>query len=289
MAKIIDGKHIAQQLRAVLKDEIDQLSFTPGLAVILVGDNPASQVYVRSKSNACKALGMKSFQHKLPENSTAADIAKLIDTLNQDDAAHGILLQLPLPDGLDTDALIQRIHPDKDVDGLTHYNMGKLMAGEDGLRPCTPSGCEILLKQEFDSLSGKLAVVIGRSILFGKPMAQILLHNDCTVIQCHSKTDNLPELCRQADIVIAAVGRPEMVKADWIKQGACVIDVGINRTAEGKLVGDVDFNAVAAKAGAITPVPGGVGPMTITQLLRNTVEAAKKQQHNKAPQGNAPK
>ncbi|MEC7576256.1 MAG: bifunctional methylenetetrahydrofolate dehydrogenase/methenyltetrahydrofolate cyclohydrolase FolD [Pseudomonadota bacterium] len=281
MAKIIDGKAIATNLNGQLQNEVAALSFVPGLAVVLVGDDPASQVYVRGKIKACDKVGIKSFEHRLPANATQDDIAACIDALNADENVNGILLQLPLPQGLNAKPLIQRISPEKDVDGLTHVNMGRLMAGDEGLRPCTPSGCEILLKEEFDSLAGKIAVVIGRSELFGKPMAQILLQNDCTVFQCHSKTKNLASLCKQADIVIAAVGRPEMVKADWVKEGAFVIDVGINRTAAGKLVGDVDFNAVAAKADYITPVPGGVGPMTIAMLLQNTVLAAKRQ--NQAP------
>ncbi|MAH05129.1 MAG: bifunctional methylenetetrahydrofolate dehydrogenase/methenyltetrahydrofolate cyclohydrolase FolD [Alphaproteobacteria bacterium] len=281
MAKIIDGKAIATNLNGQLQSEVAALSFVPGLAVVLVGDDPASQVYVRGKIKACEKVGIKSFEHRLPANATQDDIAACIDALNADENVNGILLQLPLPQGLNAKPLIQRISPEKDVDGLTHVNMGRLMAGDEGLRPCTPSGCEILLKEEFDSLAGKIAVVIGRSELFGKPMAQILLQNDCTVFQCHSKTKNLASLCKQADIVIAAVGRPEMVKADWVKEGAFVIDVGINRTAAGKLVGDVDFNAVAAKADYITPVPGGVGPMTIAMLLQNTVLAAKRQ--NQAP------
>ncbi|MCS5596446.1 MAG: bifunctional methylenetetrahydrofolate dehydrogenase/methenyltetrahydrofolate cyclohydrolase FolD [Alphaproteobacteria bacterium] len=277
MAKIIDGKAIATNLNGQLQNEVAALSFVPGLAVVLVGDDPASQVYVRGKIKACDKVGIKSFEHRLPANATQDDIAACIDALNADENVNGILLQLPLPQGLNAKPLIQRISPEKDVDGLTHVNMGRLMAGDEGLRPCTPSGCEILLKEEFDSLAGKIAVVIGRSELFGKPMAQILLQNDCTVFQCHSKTKNLASLCKQADIVIAAVGQPEMVKADWVKEGAFVIDVGINRTSAGKLVGDVDFNAVAAKADYITPVPGGVGPMTIAMLLQNTVLAAKRQ------------
>lgn len=277
MAKIIDGKAIANKLNVQLQSDVAALSFVPGLAVVLVGDDPASQVYVRGKIKACDKIGIKSFEYRLPASCTQDDIAAQIDALNADANVHGVLLQLPLPDGFDSKALIQRISPEKDVDGLTYANMGRLMAGDEGLRPCTPSGCEILLKEEFDSLAGKIAVVIGRSELFGKPMAQMLLQNDCTVIQCHSKTKDLPSLCKQADIVIAAVGRAEMVKADWVKDGAFVIDVGINRLDNGKLAGDVDFNAVAAKADYITPVPGGVGPMTIAMLLQNTVLAAKRQ------------
>jgi|TARA_R110002126_G_scaffold13118_1_gene56002 methylenetetrahydrofolate dehydrogenase (NADP+)/methenyltetrahydrofolate cyclohydrolase len=289
MSKIIDGKKIAQDLSAQLKTEIAALSYAPALAVVLVGDNPASEVYVRNKVRACEKIGIASFEHVLPANSSLADIEAVIAQLNNDPEINGILLQLPLPEGLDSTALIEQISPAKDVDGLTYQNMGRLTAGADGLRPCTPSGCEILLKQEFSSLAGKLAIVIGRSDLFGKPMAQMLLQNDCTVLQCHSKTVGLKELCLQADIVIAAVGRPQMVKADWVKDGAFVIDVGINRDVDGKLVGDVDFNAVAAKAGYITPVPGGVGPMTIAMLMQNTVKAAKSQNEKNADNANSPK
>lgn len=280
MAKIIDGKLKAQQMNEALSQKVAGLPYQPGLAVVLVGDDPASQVYVRNKLRACDKVGVKSFEYVLPANSSEDDVTSLIAELNDNKNVHGILVQLPLPKDLNEDNIIQKINPDKDVDGLTDVNLGRLMSGKDGLRPCTPSGCEILLKDEFDSLSGKLAVVIGRSLLFGKPMGQMLLSNNCTVIQCHSKTEDLPMLCQQADILIAAVGQQEMVKADWVKDGAVVIDVGINRNAEGKLVGDVDFNVVAAKAGYITPVPGGVGPMTIAMLLQNTVKAAQQQNKN---------
>jgi len=286
MSKIINGKKIAQDLNAQLKTEIASLSYTPTLAVVLVGDDPASEVYVRNKIRACANVGIDSVEHTLPADSSLADIEAVITQLNNDSKVNGILLQLPLPEGMDSRPLIEQISPAKDVDGLTYQNMGRLNAGADGLRPCTPSGCEILLKQEFSALAGKLAIVIGRSDLFGKPMAQMLLQNDCTVMQCHSKTVGLKALCQQADIVIAAVGRAQMIKADWVKDGAFVIDVGINRGADGKLVGDVDFNAVAAKAGYITPVPGGVGPMTIAMLMQNTLKAAKAQNEKS---GAAPK
>lgn len=283
MTEIIDGKAIAAKMRDELKTKVEGLPFSPGLAVVLVGDDPASDVYVRNKVRACEKTGITSFEHRLPANSSDEDVAKVIDELNKNPDVHGILLQLPLPKGLDSSKLIQSIRPAKDVDGLTHTNMGKLVAGEDGLRPCTPSGCEILLKQEFDSLAGKVAVVVGRSLLFGKPMAQMLLDNDCTVIQCHSKTNpsDMKDLCQKADILIVAVGQPEMITAEFVKEGAFVVDVGINRQDGNVLVGDVAFDEVAKKAGYITPVPGGVGPMTITMLLENTVKAAQSQNLNK--------
>lgn len=282
MTNIIDGKAIAAQRREQLKQEVATLPYAPGLAVVLVGDDPASQVYVRNKVQACEKTGIESFEHVLPADSSEADVAAVIKQLNKDDSVHGILLQLPLPKSLNSDTLIQTIDPAKDVDGLTHVNLGKLVSGEDCLRPCTPSGCEILLKQEFDSLAGKVAVVIGRSVLFGKPMGQMLLDNDCTVLHCHSKTDQnkISDLCQLADILIVATGQKEMVKAEWVKEGAFVVDVGINRNDDGTLSGDVDFNAVASKVAHITPVPGGVGPMTIAMLLENTVKAAKQQNAN---------
>jgi methylenetetrahydrofolate dehydrogenase (NADP+)/methenyltetrahydrofolate cyclohydrolase len=275
-ARLIDGKAAASRLMDGIKAEISTLPRKPGLAVILVGDDPASKVYVGNKIKACATCGIESFEHRLPANATHNDISLLIETLNRDDAVDGILLQLPLPAGLDSDPLIQMIHPDKDVDGLTAINAGRLVAGIDGMVPCTPQGSLILLKETLGDLTGKTAIVIGRSLLFGKPMGQLLLQENCTLIQAHSKTIDLPGLCRQADIVIAAVGRAKMVKADWIKPGATVIDVGINRQADGKLCGDVDFAEAVKIAGAITPVPGGVGPMTIACLMKNTLKAAKK-------------
>jgi methylenetetrahydrofolate dehydrogenase (NADP+)/methenyltetrahydrofolate cyclohydrolase len=245
----------------------------PALAVILVGDNPASHVYVSNKIKACAKTGISSIEHRLSSTATEREIGDLIMSLNADKAVNGILLQLPLPDGLNSDYLVQLIAPEKDVDGLTIPNIGKLVAGIDGLVPCTPQGSLLLLKSVLPDLSGLHAVVIGRSLLFGKPMAQLLLSENCTVTMAHSKTCNLPEICRQADIVVAAVGRPKMVKGDWIKQGATVIDVGINRMESGKICGDVDFDEVVKVAGAITPVPGGVGPMTIACLMANTLKA----------------
>ena len=274
-ARIIDGKTIAAALRADLATQTAKLSKQPGLAVILVGDDPASHVYVRNKIKACESAGIKSFEHRMDVNSTQEQIRHVIKNLNANPDVNGILLQLPVPDHLDSDDLVQRIDPAKDVDGLSFINIGKLVAGDDtGLVPCTPQGSLLLIKSVESNLSGKHAVVIGRSLLFGKPMAQLLLAENCTVTQAHSKTKNLAEICRQADILIAAVGRANMVKGDWVKPGAIVIDVGINRLDDGTLCGDVDYAEAAKTAGAITPVPGGVGPMTIACLLGNTLKAA---------------
>ncbi len=272
---IIDGKAIANDIKAALKEEVSGLGFQPGLAVILVGDDPASHVYVRNKIKACEKVGIKSFEARLPEKATQAEVAAEIGAFNDNKNVHGILLQLPVPDHLDADALTQMIAPAKDVDGLTFINQGKLIAGDDtGLIPCTPQGSMALIKSVETDLSGKHAVVIGRSLLFGKPMAQLLLAENCTVTTAHSRTQNLQDICKQADILVAAVGREKMVKADWIKPGAIVIDVGINRMADGKLCGDVDYEEAQGIASAITPVPGGVGPTTIAYLLKNTLFAA---------------
>lgn len=275
MAQIIDGKAIAAQLRETIQHVVQTMPETPGLAVILVGDDPASHVYVRNKIKACEHVGINSIERRLPEDTTNEEIERVINDLNADPDIHGILLQLPLPDHLDSDYLIQLIAAHKDVDGLNLRNVGALVAGIDGLVPCTPEGSLILIKSVITDLSGLHAVVIGRSLLFGKPMAQLLLRENCTVTMAHSRTKNLAEICKQADILVAAVGREKMVKADWIKPGACVIDVGINRMDNGKLCGDVDFDGAFDVAGAITPVPGGVGPMTIACLLANTIKAAK--------------
>lgn len=275
-ATLIDGKAAAARLTDTIKGQVAALSRKPGLAVILVGDDPASHVYVGNKIKACAATGIRSIEHRLPADATQEDIALLIGELNIDDDVDGILLQLPLPGHLDSDPLIQSIHPDKDVDGLTAINAGRLVAGIDGMVPCTPQGSLILLKETLGDLTGKTAIVIGRSLLFGKPMGQLLLAENCTLIQAHSKTADLPAMCRQADIVVAAVGRPRMVKAEWLKPGATVIDVGINRLDTGKLCGDVDFDGACNVAGAITPVPGGVGPMTIACLMGNTLKAARR-------------
>lgn len=275
VARIIDGKIIAANLRAALKEQVQGMTGQPGLAVILVGDDPASHVYVRNKIKACEDTGIRSFESRLPAQATQAEVAAEIKAFNANRNVHGILLQLPAPPHLDSAALIQMIDPAKDVDGLSFINQGKLISGDKtGLVPCTPQGALMLIQSMEKNLSGKHAVVLGRSLLFGKPMAQLLLAEDCTVTTAHSRTLDLPELCRSADILVAAVGRPEMVKGEWIKQGAIVIDVGINRLESGKLVGDVDFQGALGRAGAITPVPGGVGPMTIACLLANTVKAA---------------
>lgn len=277
-AAVIDGKLIAKELRTEIKHAVDALKArgtTPGLAVILVGDDPASHVYVANKIKACHEVGIDSIEERLPVSTTAKEIAAVIERLNKDDSVHGILLQLPLPSHLNSDPLIQMIAPEKDVDGLTFVNAGKLVAGDNsGMVPCTPQGSLRLIHSIRTDLTGLNAVVIGRSLLFGKPMAQLLIGENCTVTTAHSKTQDLPALCRTADILVAAVGRPRMVKADWIKPGAIVIDVGINRMDDGKLCGDVDYAFAEEVAGAITPVPGGVGPMTIACLLQNTLKSA---------------
>lgn len=276
MSQIIDGKQISAALKDALAQEVQEMDTPPGLAVILVGDDPASQVYVRNKILACEKVGIKSFEAKLPARATQAEVAAEIKAFNDNPNVHGILLQLPVPDHLNSDALVQMIAPEKDVDGLTITNAGKLFLGlSGGLVPCTPQGSMLLIKSVLESLSGLHAVVIGRSNLFGKPMAQLLLQENCTVTVAHSRTRHLDELCRSADILVAAVGRAHLVKGDWIKPGACVIDVGINRGEDGKLCGDVDFDTAQGVAGFITPVPGGVGPMTIACLLANTIAAAK--------------
>lgn len=273
-ATIIDGRAIAKDLRGQIKDRVSTLPSQPGLAVILVGDDPASHVYVNNKIKATVNCGMRSIEKRLPADVSAEKIASVIHELNNDKDIHGILLQLPLPKHLDADPLIQMIAPEKDVDGLTFTNIGKLVAGDkSGLVPCTPQGSLKLIKSVKDKLSGMNAVIIGRSLLFGKPMGQLLLQENCTVTQAHSRTKNLPALCAEADILIAAVGQPQMVTADWLKEDAIIIDVGINRIGEKTLVGDVDFDAAKEKVAAITPVPGGVGPMTIACLLANTLKA----------------
>ena len=282
-ATLIDGKAFAEGLRSRVADAAKRFQSdagrAPGLVVVLVGEDPASSVYVRSKGKACREAGMESIEHRLPETASQEELIALVKRLNADDKVDGILVQLPLPSQIDDKAVIGTIDPAKDVDGFHVVNAGRLAVGEDALVPCTPLGCLMLLKDQLGDLTGMNAVVIGRSNIVGKPMAQLLLGESCTVTIAHSRTRDLPEVVRRADIVVAAVGRPEMVKGDWIKPGAVVIDVGINRVpaAEGKtrLVGDVAFDEAAAQASAITPVPGGVGPMTIAVLLRNTVVAAR--------------
>jgi len=273
-ARLIDGKAAAAALREDIAAKVAKMDKKPGLAVILVGDDPASHVYVGNKIKACEKVGITSYEKRLPADAAQEDVAAAITEFNENPDVHGILMQLPVPKHLDSDSLIQMIDPAKDVDGLTFDNIGRLVAGLDGLVPCTPQGSMMLIKSAEENLSGKHAVVIGRSLLFGKPMAQLLLAENCTVTQAHSRTRDLEGLCKQADILVAAVGRPKMVKGSWIKDGAIVIDVGINRMDDGKLCGDVDFGEAAQVAGAITPVPGGVGPMTIACLLANTVKAA---------------
>ncbi|MFM7027605.1 MAG: bifunctional methylenetetrahydrofolate dehydrogenase/methenyltetrahydrofolate cyclohydrolase FolD [Chakrabartia sp.] len=282
-AAVIDGKAFAEGLRGRVAEAAARFSKeagrAPGLTVVLVGEDPASSVYVRSKGKACREAGMESIEHRLPETTSQADLIKLVQALNADETVDGILVQLPLPSQIDDKAVIAAIDPAKDVDGFHVVNAGRLAVGEDALVPCTPLGCLMLLKDKLGNLSGMEAVVIGRSNIVGKPMAQLLLGESCTVTIAHSRTKDLAEVVRRADIVVAAVGRPEMVKGSWIKPGAVVIDVGINRVdaGEGKtrLVGDVDYAEAAATASAITPVPGGVGPMTIAVLLRNTLVAAR--------------
>ncbi len=283
-AAVIDGKAFAATLRAKVAGFAASFERSAGrkagLAVVLVGEDPASQVYVRSKGKATLECGMASFEHKLPDDTAQAALLALVDQLNADPMVDGILVQLPLPNHLDEEAVVARINPDKDVDGLTPISTGRLALGLPGLVPCTPLGSLMLLKDRLGSLLGLNAVVIGRSILVGKPMAQLLLAESCTVTIAHSRTQDLPAVVRRADIVVAAVGRPEMVKGSWLKPGVTVIDVGINRlppaegAAKGRLVGDVDFAEALEVVGAITPVPGGVGPMTIAVLLRNTLVAA---------------
>ena len=289
-AKIIDGKVSAERLRTQVAEEVARLradhGLQPGLAVVLVGEDPASQVYVRSKGEHSLAVGMHSVTHRLPEDTRQEELIRLVAELNADPLIHGILVQLPLPKHLDEKAVIAAIDPDKDVDGLHVVNAGRLASGLPALVPCTPLGCMIMLRETLGDLSGKRAVVVGRSLLVGKPVAQLLLAADCTVTIAHSRTRDLPDVCREADILVAAVGRPRMIRGDWIKPGATVIDVGINRVpfddpekaAQGKtkLVGDVHYKEALEVAGAITPVPGGVGLMTVACLLQNTVTAAKR-------------
>ncbi len=290
-ATVIDGNAVSAKVRervakAAAAMKADK-GYAPGLAVVLVGEDPASKVYVANKVRQTEEVGMRSIEHKLPADSTEADVVALVRTLNADDQVDGILVQLPLPKHIDADRVIEQIDPGKDVDGLTETSAGRLVLGKPGLRPCTPAGSVILAKEVLgEKLDGLHCVVVGRSILVGKPAAMLFLAENCTITIAHSKTKDLPGVCRQADILVMAVGRPEMAKADWVKPGACVIDVGINRVPapekgpgkdgkpKTKLVGDADYESCASVAGSITPVPGGVGPMTIAGLLRNTILAA---------------
>jgi len=290
-AKLIDGKIYAERLRAQVARDVAAFhaehGVQPGLAVVLVGEDPASQIYVRSKGEQSLAAGMHSVTHRLPPDTSLHDLLRLVGELNVDPLIHGILVQLPLPGHLDEKAVLAAINPDKDVDGLHVVNAGRLASGQPALTPCTPLGCMILLRETVCDLAGLRAVVVGRSVLVGRPIAQLLLQADCTVTVAHSRSRDLPAICREADILVAAVGRPRMIKADWIKPGAAVIDVGINRVpfddpvkaAAGrtKVVGDVDFKDASRVAGWITPVPGGVGLMTVAVLLQNTLVAARRQ------------
>ena len=292
--KVIDGKAFAAGLTQRIGAAVTEFTAAghpqPGLAVVLVGEDPASQVYVRNKIRTTTEAGMRSIEYKLDVSASQDELMALIEKLNKDDGVDGILVQLPLPKQIDGDAVINAIDPEKDVDGFHVINVGRLSIGLDSLIPCTPYGCIMLLEDHFGDLSGKSAVVVGRSNIVGKPMAQLLLSRNCTVTVAHSRTSNLQDVCRAADIVVAAVGRPEMIDGDWIKEGAVVIDVGINRVpapekGEGKyrLTGDVDYESAGAKASAITPVPGGVGPMTIACLLRNTMVAAARRRGVEVP------
>ena len=279
MAKIIDGKAISATIRSEIKAEtqefIEKTGVIPGLAVIIVGSDPASQVYVRNKRRACEEVGFYSEAYELPEETTQEELNALVDKLNADNKIHGILCQLPLPKHLDETEVLLRISPDKDVDAFHPYNVGKIMIGDYSFLPCTPAGVMALLERSNIEISGKECVVVGRSNIVGKPQAMLLLHANGTVTVCHSRTKNLTDVCRRADILVAAIGKADFFTGDMIKEGAVVIDVGMNRRADGKLTGDVDFASVEPKASYITPVPGGVGPMTITMLMKNTLTSAK--------------
>ena len=282
MTLLLNGYELAKQHRTKLAEKIKAYPRAPKLAVILVGDNPASAIYVRNKEKAAAEAGVESAVYRF-DTMTQSDLLDLIDKLNRDDGVDGILIQMPLPDGLNEQKVLQAIDPEKDVDGFHPVNLGKLLIGEEAPVACTPRGCMELIHLAKKDLTGLNAVVIGRSVIVGKPMAQLLLRENCTVTTAHSKTKNLPELCRQADIVVAAIGKPKTVKADWIKDGAIEIDVGITRSEDDKLSGDVDFDACFDKCAAITPVPKGVGPMTIAMLLDNTVKAyARKLEKNQS-------
>ena len=279
MANIINGKEISAAIRAEIKEATERLvaesGVRPGLAVIIVGEDPASQVYVRNKKRACDEVGFYSESYELPESTTQDELNALVDRLNKDENIHGILCQLPLPKHLDENEVIMRIDPKKDVDAFHPENVGKIMIGDYSFLPCTPAGVMALLERSGIDVCGKECVVVGRSNIVGKPQAMLLLHANGTVTICHSRTKNLAEVCRRADILVAAIGKADFFTGDMIKEGAIVIDVGMNRRADGKLTGDVDFESVAPKASYITPVPGGVGPMTITMLMQNTLTAAK--------------
>lgn len=278
MAKIIDGKAISANVKAQVKEEADKLKaqgISIGLAVVIVGNNPASRVYVNNKKKACAEVGFESFEYALPEETTQDELLALVEKLNGDDKVNGILVQLPLPKHIDENAVINAIRPDKDVDAFHPANVGHIMIGDFSFLPCTPAGVMEMLAQTGIETDGKNCVVIGRSNIVGKPMAMLLLHKNATVTICHSRTKNLKEICSKADILVAAVGKAKFVTPDMVKEGAAVIDVGMNRLENGKLCGDVDYDACFEKAGYITPVPGGVGPMTIAMLMKNTLTSAK--------------
>jgi methylenetetrahydrofolate dehydrogenase (NADP+)/methenyltetrahydrofolate cyclohydrolase len=278
LAHIIDGKAISKEIRDEIKAEVEALGkvgIKPGLAVVIVGEDPASQIYVGNKEKACKATGMLSEVYRLPESAEQPELLELVEKLNKREDIHGILVQLPLPKRMDSEAVIEAIDPSKDVDAFSPVNVGRIMIGQYTLAPCTPAGIIELIKRSGVAVSGKRCVVIGRSNIVGKPIAMLLLHENGTVTVCHSRTANLTSVAQEADILIAAIGKPKYVTADMVKPGACVIDVGVNRLPDGKVCGDVDFDGVSQVAGYITPVPGGVGPMTIAMLLKNTVAAAK--------------
>lgn len=277
MAAIIDGKAVSQKIKEEIRAEIEREQLSVGLAVVIVGNNPASRVYVNNKKKACEVCGIQSFEYALPEETTQEQLLELIDTLNADEKVNGILVQLPLPQRLDEKKVIERISPLKDVDAFHAENVGKIMIGNYAFLPCTPAGVMELIHSTGTEIGGKECVVIGRSNIVGKPMAMLLLHENATVTICHSRTKNLAEVCRRADLLISAVGKADFVTADMIKDGAVVIDVGMNRNAEGKLCGDVRFEEAEKKASFITPVPGGVGPMTIAMLMKNTVIAKRLQ------------
>jgi len=281
---VLDGKKFAEEIRSKIKDLgkqfIEETGFTPGLAVVVVGDHPASKVYVRNKIKQTKEVGFNSIEHKLPTNVSEKDLLSIVDDLNHDKKVNGILVQLPLPEHINSDVILDKIDPSKDVDGFHATNVGKLWSGLNSLVPCTPLGCSLMIKKLYSDLSGKKAVIVGRSNIVGKPMAALLIKMNATVTIVHSRTKNIEEICKSADILVAAVGVPNMVKGTWIKKGCVVIDVGINRIEkDGKniLVGDVDFNEAIKSSSMITPVPGGVGPMTIACLLLNTLNASKAQ------------
>lgn len=279
-AQIIDGKAVSATVKEQVRVEIERDKIKAGLAVVIVGSDPASRVYVNNKKKACELCGIMSYEYALPEETSEEQLLELIDTLNEDRNVNGILVQLPLPKGLSEEKVIARISPEKDVDAFNAVNVGKIMIGNYSFLPCTPAGCMELIHSTGIEVSGKNCVVIGRSNIVGKPMAMLLLHENGTVTICHSRTKNLAEIASQADILVAAVGKPDFVTADMVKPGAVVIDVGINRLENGKLCGDVKFDEVSEKAGYITPVPGGVGPMTIAMLMKNTLTAAKLQASN---------